>query len=125
VAYNLQNFLNVELKGAYNSWSVDNEQQAWNKPTYEAQLKHEFKNKTMKSVYPPMLFTKADGFAKLGNTAISMHDKLDINLGGTYVYNSWLTALYQNNNLINSQYQDYYGYDVQGINFMIGAAVKF
>jgi outer membrane cobalamin receptor len=54
-----------------------------------------------------------------------MNDKLDINLGVSYNYNSWLTAFAKINNLINNRYQNFYGYDVQGTNAMIGAAFTF
>ena len=54
-----------------------------------------------------------------------MKPRADINLGASYAYNNWLTAFGKINNLINSRYQDYYGYDVQGFNVLVGAAFSF
>lgn len=122
--YNLQNFLNVELKGTYNEWNVSTEQYAWNKPKYEAEL-----NITVK--INPNLSVSANAyyqgvrFAELGKTAVLMNDKIDINVGISYSYVNWLTVFGKINNLINNQYQDFYGYDVQGTNAMIGAAFTF
>jgi len=122
--YNLQNKVNVELKWAYNSWNVENQKYAWNMPKYEAQLNTDIRinpNFTLSA----NMFYEGVRFAGLGNRAIAMHDKVDINLGVNYSYTKWLTVFGKINNLINNQYQDYYGYDVQGTNMMIGAAFSF
>jgi hypothetical protein len=122
--YNLQNFLNVELKGAYNNWNVSTEQYAWNKPKYEAELNTNVRINPNFNVSANVYY-QGERYAKLGNTAIRMHDKVDINLGASYSYLNWFTAFAKINNLINNQYQNFYGYDVQGTNAMIGAAFTF
>ena len=122
--YNLQNFLNIELKGVYNNWNVSTEQYAWNKPKYEAEINTNVRiNPNFK--VSANVYYQGERYAKLGNTAIRMHDKVDINLGASYSYLSWFTAFAKINNLINNQYQNFYGYDVQGTNVMIGAAFTF
>lgn len=124
LSYTLQDIVNVELKAAYNGWNVTGEQHAWYKPTYEAQL-----NATGK--IDKHFSLSLDGFyeggrwAKLGTKSVAMNDKLDLNLGIHYRYDKQFGAFLKANNLINSQYQDFYGYDVQGINFMIGGSVTF
>jgi outer membrane cobalamin receptor len=116
--------LNVELKGAYNSWNVTTEQYAWNKPKYEAELNASYKIDKNFSV-AANTFYEGGRYAKLGKVAIAMPDKMDINLSVNYQYDKQFSAFVKLNNLINSQYQDFYGYDVQGINFMLGAAISF
>jgi outer membrane cobalamin receptor len=54
-----------------------------------------------------------------------MNPKIDINLGSTYTFNKTFSAFAQLNNLLNSKYQEFYGYEVQGLNFMLGGAVSF
>jgi outer membrane cobalamin receptor len=54
-----------------------------------------------------------------------MKPKIDINLGASYLVNSWFTAFAKVNNLINNSYQYYYGYDVQGFNVLVGGAFSF
>ena len=122
--YNYKNLVNVEMKWAYNSWNVDNQQYAWNMPKYDAQLNTDIHINDNLTVSVNM-FYEGLRYAKLGDMAILMNDKVDINLGAAYSYNNWLTVFGKINNLINNQYQNYYGYDVQGTNMMIGAAFSF
>jgi len=122
--YNLRNRVNVELKGAYNKWTVSNEQFAWNKPVWEADLSTDVHVTRNLSVSANAFF-EGVRYAKLGDTAVRMRPKVDINLGTSYNYNNWLTAFAKINNLINNPYQDYYGYEVQGTNVMVGAAFSF
>jgi hypothetical protein len=122
--YNLPDFLDIELKGAYNGWNVSTETYAWNKPKYELELNSTIKIDKGLSLTANAYY-EGGRYAKLINLAMPMNDKVDINIGGTYLFNKWLTLFAKVNNLINSQYQNFYGYDVQGINFMIGAEIKF
>jgi hypothetical protein len=122
--YNLQNFLNVELKYAVNNWSVDNEAYAWNKPKNEMQLNTNVRIDPNFSV-SGSLYYEGGRYAKLGSTAVKMNDKVDVNLGVSYNYLNWFTAFVKLNNVLNKHYQDYYGYDVQGANVMVGAAFSF
>lgn len=122
--YNLRNRVNVELKGAYNGWTVQNSAFAWNKPKWEADLSTDFRITRDLSV-SANAFLEGARYAKLGNNAIRMRPKIDINLGTSYSYNNWLTFFGKINNLINNQYQEYYGYQVQGINAMVGASFSF
>lgn len=125
VAYNWQNTVDVELKGAYNGWTVMNpENIAWNKPKTEAELNIAVKINPNLSVTANAYY-EGGRVAKLGTLAVPMQDKVDINLGISYNYNRWFTAFAKINNLINSQYQGFYGYDVQGTNAMVGAAFTF
>ncbi|MEI7503058.1 MAG: hypothetical protein WCJ61_07225 [Paludibacter sp.] len=122
--YNLRNRVNVELKGAYNSWTVDNTQFAWNKPKWEASLNTDV-HITRELSVSFNTFLEGARYAKLGNSAIRMRPKIDINLGTSYAYNNWLTFFGKVNNLINNPYQEYYGYQVQGINALFGASFSF
>ena len=122
--YSLEDVFNVELKGTYNGWNVTTEQHAWNKPAYEAELNVNYLIDKSFSI-SANAFYSGGRFAKLGQSSVSMKDKIDINLGLNYRYDKQFSAFLKINNLINNQYQDFYGYDVQGINFMIGGAVSF
>jgi len=54
-----------------------------------------------------------------------MKPKLDINVGASYSYLNWFTMFAKINNLINSRYEEFYGYKVQGMNVLVGAAFSF
>lgn len=122
--YNWLNRVNVQLKGSYNRWNVADEQYAWNKPKWEGDLGANVRLDRNISV-DGNIFVQGKRYAKLGDTAMPMSPKVDVNLGISYSYNNWFTAFGRINNLINNQYQDYYGYDVQGFNVMAGAAFSF
>jgi len=122
--YNLQDRVNVQFKGAYNKWDVTSEQYAWNKPVWEADLSANVRINRNFSV-DANVFVDGARYAKLGTTAVRMNPKVDINLGASYSYNNWFTAFAKVNNLINNSYQDFYGYDVQGFNVLVGAAFSF
>jgi hypothetical protein len=122
--YNFQDKLNIELKGALNKWTVATEQYAWNKPAVEAELNADY-HITNNFSFNFTSFFEGERYAKLGNAAVKMNPKIDINLGASYTYNTWLSVFAKVNNLINNSYQDFYGYDVQGFNVLVGAAFSF
>jgi hypothetical protein len=122
--YNLRNKVNVELKGAYNGWEVTSERYAWNKPKWEASMNTDVKITRNFSV-SANAFLESERWAKLGTLAINMNPKVDISLGAAYSYNNWFTAFAKLNNLIDNRYQNYFGYDIQGFNAMVGAAFSF
>lgn len=124
ISYYYLDKVNVELKGVYNAWSLDNEKYAWNKPQYEIDFNATFN--ITKDLNMSLAGYYQDGiYAKLGDTSVSMKPRIDINLGASYTYFDWLTFFAKVNNLINSKYDIFYGYEVQGINFMVGATVSF
>ncbi|HLP06379.1 MAG TPA: hypothetical protein VK152_13220 [Paludibacter sp.] len=122
--YNYLNRINVQFKGTVNKWNVDTEQYAWNKPKWEADLSSNIRLNRNLSL-DGSIFVEGKRYAKLGNTAFEMKPKVDVNLGASYSYSNWFTVFAKVNNLINSSYQDYFGYDVQGFNVMAGAAFSF
>lgn len=124
IAYNLKKFMDIEVKAALNNWNVKTELYAWNKPAYEAQFTSNFKINNELSLNFNA-FYEGGRYAKLGNKSVLMNDKVDINLGCIYTLNNWISAFIKFNNILNSPYQNFYGYDVQGINFMIGSVLKF
>ncbi len=122
--YNLQNRLNIQFKGTYNKWNVTTEEYAWNKPAWESDLSANLRLTRNFSI-DGNVYLDGVRYAKLGDEAIKMKPKVDINIGASYTYNNWFTAFAKVNNLINNSYQDYYGYDVQGFNILAGAAFSF
>lgn len=122
--YNIRRVVNVELKGAYNEWTATGEQYAWNKPKWEANLNTDIFLTHDLSI-SANLFYEGERYAKLGTMAMRMRPKVDINLGASYSTNSWFTAFAKINNLIYNPYEMYYGYQVQGLNALVGVAFSF
>jgi hypothetical protein len=119
-----KNRFNAEFRAAYNWWKTKNTTFAWLQPKWEADLKAGV-GLTSNMNANVCLFYKDGRYAQWGNEAVKMDNILDLNLGASYVFNKSLSAYLHLNNLLNSHYQYFYGYDVQGFNFMIGAALSF
>lgn len=122
--YNMRNFLNVELKGVYNGWTTANTARAWNMPKWESALSANI------SVIRDLnlsanIFVDGERFAKFDSFELRMKPKVDINIGASYSYLNWLSLFAKVNNLINNRYEEFAGYEVQGLNVMVGAAFSF
>lgn len=122
--YNIRNLLNIQLKGAYNGWKVFDTAMAWNKPKFEADLAADLRINRNLNVSTNIFF-ESERSAKLGNMIMTMSPKVDVNIGASYSYLNWLTIFAKANNILNNKYEDLYGYEVQGVNAMIGAAFSF
>lgn len=122
--YNLRNLVNVQLKGAYNGWNVEDIAMAWNKPKFEADLTADWRVTRNLNVTSNVFF-ESERFAKLGEQSMRMRPKVDINLGASYSYLNWFTLFGKVNNLTNNRYQEFYGYEVQGMNVLVGASFSF
>jgi hypothetical protein len=122
--YNMRNFLNVELKGAWNGWKTATTEIAWNKPKWEAALSTNLRI-TRNLNLSANAFVESERYAKFDNYKLRMRPKVDINLGASYSYLNWLSMFVKVNNLINNKYEEFSGYEVQGFNVMAGAAFSF
>ena len=124
VNYDYKNRYGLYAKGAYHSWNVENQEHAWQLPTWDADLGGYAKINNNISINTQFMFQ--DGrFARLGNSAHKMKPIYDWNLGASYAYLDWLSVFVKLNNILNSKYDQYNGYQVQGINAMIGASFSF
>ena len=124
VSYDYKNLFSTYLKAAYHSWSVKDQDYAWQLPTWDADLGINANITNEISINTQFIFN--DGrFAKLGYEAKKMNAAYDWNLGASYTYLDWLSVFVKVNNILNSKYDSYYGYKAQGINAMIGASFSF
>ena len=122
--YNIRNSVNVQLKGVYNGWKTFDIEQAWQKPKFEADLTGEVRISRNLNVNGSLFF-KGERQAKLGTMSMTMKPVTDVNLGASYTYLNWFTMFAKVNNLLNASYDEFYGYQVQGMNVMVGAAFSF
>ena len=122
--YNLRNLVNIQLKGAYNGWDVEDIAMAWNKPKFEADMTADWRVTRNLNVTSNVFF-ESERFAKLGEQSMRMRPKVDINLGASYSYLNWFTLFGKVNNLTNNRYQESNGYEVQGMNVLVGASFSF
>lgn len=119
VNYRYKNTVNVQLKTVHNQWKLTSELHAWHKPEWETDLTSEISLSKDFHLMASLLMESAT-HARLGNMVVPFNQKIDLNLGATYSLSRYWSTFIRVNNLLNSRYQDYLGYQVQGINGMIG-----
>lgn len=125
--YNVRDIFNVQVKGSYNGWTTYDELLAWNKPKWEFDATTDVKINRNLNV-TASLFYEGKRYTKFGETINDLRvlsPKVDMNFGVSYSYLDWFTVFGRVNNIFNSKYQEFYGYDVQGFNVMAGAAFSF
>jgi hypothetical protein len=122
--YNYQNKIDVQLKGAYNHWNVKDEQYAWLKPAWQADLTGKYKA-TEELAFSLNTYLEGKRYARLGANIMELKPVIDINVGATYTFLDWITFFGKINNLLNSEYEIFNGYKVQGLNVLLGASFTF
>ena len=125
--YNYQDKITTHFSAQFNNWETKTIAHAWMRPSVEIEAGSEVK--ITRNVFLNANYYYAGGRYALVDpiSVIStrMSDINDLSLGASYSYSDWLTAFVRLNNALATKYQTYYGYDAVGLNWQIGAAVKF
>ncbi len=123
--YNYNQDLSFILGGKYNSWTVANADYAWHMPKYEIDLGIDMKlsRRTSVNLYS-YVATGRKSLGINGNTD-SMKSIVDINLGLFYAHSSKVSIFLKMNNLLDSRYEYFNGYEVVGFNALIGLTFSF
>lgn len=124
VAYTFQDKFNFDISGKYFTGPLKTQAFPWQQPEFDFNFNVSYR--VVRDVNISFTgYYQSGMMAKLGSFAVKMKNRLDLNLGASYTYSEWLTFFLAGNNLFNSKYDIYFGYEVQGINAMIGAVVSF
>ena len=129
ISYDLNEVFDVLFKAKYNHWTVKdnagNPQTAWCKPAYELSL--HMHAKPVKSLLLSLgTYAGIERFAmQADGSSKKLSHIIDLNFGANYVFTSWLSVFLKLDNLTNSKYEIFNGYQVNGINGMVGAIFSF
>lgn len=124
LSFEYKNFINSNLKIVANKWTPESIEQAWMKPGLEADWSLDVKVNPNLAISSNFYY-EGERFAKLGSQVIEMKPVADLNLGASYFFNRTFTAFVKLNNILNSDYEQYLGYEVQRFNFLLGGAISF
>ena len=127
INYNHQNKYVAHAGFKYNYYTVaDSSLTMVNRPTWEIEVGTEM---------TPIkgLSINADFYTGLGYKAIlptqsepiALPNHYDLNIGAAYTFHEQCTVFARFNNLINSKYQYFYGYENIGFNYLFGIKVTF
>ena len=126
--------LNLMLRGKYNSYFMDEEDEAWHKPKIEISLHADY-NIQDKILVRADLFSRSKMYAKLYETNITTGDVLvkaeelkamiDLNLGFEYRYSNVLSGFLNLNNILGQRYYQWYNYPSYRFNLLLGVTYSF
>ncbi|MBR1808972.1 MAG: TonB-dependent receptor [Paludibacteraceae bacterium] len=134
--YHYQDIVFISLDGFYNIWKGDKnfnnlyqipDNHILDRPTWGVNLRVDGKIDSKWSVYTVNWFSggayalDTSTFA----TAVALKPVIDLNVGAQYNVNKWLSCYLQLNNLLNRKHDVFYGYQSQGINFLLGVSYAF
>ncbi len=112
----------------FNSYSLDNEEHAWNLPLVTAALLAKYKRKSW-SAGADLFFSsdRKDELAIIPSTTerITNSAYLDLNLNGQYHINDKFDVFVNLNNILNQNYQEFTNFRVQGFQVFAGVKYKF
>lgn len=124
IAFQYKNRIGSGLKLVVNKWTTEQIAQAWMKPGLEADWNLDVKvnpNLTISSTF----IYEGRRYARLGSLVHELNPVTDLNLSASYFFNTTFSAFVKLNNILNRDYQQVVGYDVQKFNFLLGGAVSF
>lgn len=125
------------VNGTYNSYTVDNQAEAWNLPqikvgaTLDVDINEKwyaganvfFVGDRKDLVLPDNAFV--DTGAEFETQVVTLKSFFDLNAHVGYKYNERITGFLKLNNIANQDYQRWVNYPVQGFQFLVGASYKF
>ncbi|MDO4754970.1 MAG: TonB-dependent receptor [Parabacteroides sp.] len=124
--YSYQQFLDFNLKGVYNAWSVSDIEEAFGKPKMEINAGitvHPIQKLTASLDY--YLATGRKTYLGTTKGVQDMKNINELNLTGTYTFNETLGAYLKINNILCQKYELYSGYPMQSFSAMIGVNFNF
>lgn len=122
--YNFRNTMNIQFKTQFNNWKTFDTERAWMKPKFETELTGDYRISETVNLNASMYYS-GERFAKLGDMEMRMKPYFDLNAGVSYNHDNWLSIFGRMNNILNARYDEFYGYRVQGMNIIFGAAFSF
>lgn len=129
--YQYGNILEVGLKGVFNSWNVDSnedsviEPEAWNKPTFVTDFNVGINMPWVPDLRLDLLYHLETGRKTFYAKTIDMKNINLLNIRGAYKLNDTFSIFAKLDNVMMQKYDLWYGYPGQKISFMGGISVKF
>lgn len=124
LSFQFRNVVSSSLKVVSNKWTTKTIAQAWLKPALEADWNLDVKVNP-KLTLSSNFYYEGKRNARLGATVIEMKPVNDLNLSASYYFDKTYSAFVKLNNVLNSKYEEFPGYDVHGFNFLLGGAISF
>ena len=121
----------VGTNGSFNSFTMTNQAEAWNLPELTGELFAKYKrNKWYTGINMFFVSDRKDvqfggTYPSAVNQVITLKSYIDLNINGGYHFNDKFTAFVKMNNVLNSDYQRFSNFNVQGFQVLGGISYKF
>jgi len=121
----------VGVNGEFNSYTLTNQQEAWNLPQVNGELFAKYKaNKWYAAANAFFVSDRKDLeysgiYPSTINAITTLKSYVDVNLNGGYHFNDKFTAFVKMNNVLNTEYQRNSNFNVQGFQVLGGISYKF
>lgn len=121
----------VGANGAFNSYTMTNQTEAWNLPQLTGEIFAKYKrNKWYASTNIFFVSDRKDieysgVYPSAVGKIVTLESFVDVNLNGGYHFNDKFTAFIKMNNVLNSDYQRFSNFNVQGFQVLGGISYKF
>lgn len=128
VSLNIGKEFKLWLGGNYNSYSLDSLAQPYHKPLSTARLGASYLLASKLKISTEIMLNGkryAIDNNNINPKEIELKSYLDLNIGLEYKINDKLSAFLNGTNILNKNYDQFYSYPVQGIQFMGGIVYRF
>lgn len=127
VSYDYKGILSFSASGIYRNWDASNDEQL-NTQEKVLAFKPAFETNLEIDIHPISSVLINLGYQNISREKVknqNVNPVSNLYLGGNYELFKNISVYARLNNLLNKDYQYYWGYPTQGINFMGGASFKF
>jgi len=115
--------LSLGATAVFNSYTLETQKKAWNLPRFSLET---FANYKMDTWFAQAGFNRVNGREDLVNSKIiKVKEIYDLNIKVGYIINKHLNAHLNAYNLLNSNYESFTNYQVQGFQAVAGLSYKF
>ena len=124
----------LKINGRFNTYSTDNEEEAWNLPELQASFFADYQiteqwfagvNLFFTGEREDLVFSDDPLDLLVEPSVVTLESYFDANAHVGYRFNDRLSVFGRVNNIFNSDYDKWLNYEVQGIQALAGATYKF
>ena len=119
--YHYRDILELNVAGNYCFW---NKEEVYDRPDWDARARVDIHFDSKWSIYSENYFA-GSRWAYTTQGTKQLKPIISLNIGGQYAINRWLIVYAQVNDYLNRKNDIFYGYQSQGIHFLLGVKWKF
>lgn len=132
--YSYQQFFDFALKGVYNHWTLDYDDEASSSVGVEWEAFGKPKMEVTASITVKPVdrlaflldyYLATDRYTLLQGRNVKMKNINELNLTGSYTFNDTFGVYAQLNNILGQKYEMIYGYPLQNFSAMVGVNINF